>query len=304
MKLADHAGHVLARMAVTEERIVVLDGDLADSDVACHFAGRHPGRFLMAGIAEQSMVSIAAGMAAAGLLPCVFSFAAFICYRAYDQVRICVSQARQPVILLGSHAGGLAGRNGKTHAAPNDFALLLTLPGVRVWAPADFQDVEFALERSLSQPGPTYIRMPRLQFQEGSNLEGCADDYRWLRPRREVTVIATGLATHWALDVAERLASRGLEVGVLHCARLAPQLGLAEELRDVKQLVTIEDHMVFGGLGTLVAEQCPSIPLLKFGWPAGFAGKSGLDEQLLDRFGLSSVHIGEQMLTAYRRFIA
>lgn len=304
MKLADHAGHVLARMAIEDERIIVLDGDLADSDGACHFAERHPGRFLMAGIAEQSMISVAAGMAAVGMLPCVFSFAAFICYRAYDQIRVCISQAQQPVILLGSHAGGLASRNGKTHAAPNDLALLLTLPGMRVWAPADFQDVELALDRSLSHPGPTYIRMPRLQFQEGSNLPGRAQDLRWLRPRRHVTVVATGLAVHWALDVADSLASRGLDVGVLHCACLSPQLRLAVELQGVKQLVTIEDHAAFGGLGTLVADRCPSTPLLKFGWPAEFSGKSGLDDELLDRFGLSSQCIAEQLLSTCRRFVA
>lgn len=291
-------------MATTDERIVVLDGDLADSDGACHFAERHPERFLMAGIAEQNMVSVAAGMAAAGLLPYVFSFAAFICYRAYDQIRVCVSQARQPVILLGSHAGGLAGRNGKTHAAPNDLALLLTLPGIRVWAPADFQDVELALERSLSHPAPTYIRMPRRPFQAGCNLPGRANDLRWLRPPREVNVVATGLATHWALDVAERLANSGLDVGVLHCARLCAGPRLAEQLRDTKQLVTIEDHTVLGGLGSLVAEQCPATPLLKFGWPVEFAGKSGLDEELLERFGLSTRYMGERLLNSCRRFIA
>ena len=122
LRLADHCGLHLSRLAETDERIRVLDGDLADSDGALHFAERHPDRFLMAGIAEQSMVSVAAGMASCGLRPWVFSFAAFLCYRAYDQVRVSVSQAGQPVTLVGSHSGGLSSRNGKTHAALNDIA--------------------------------------------------------------------------------------------------------------------------------------------------------------------------------------
>src|SRR5687767_4405253 len=112
MKLADHIGALLPGFAQTHPELVVLDGDLADSDGAIHFARACPERFLMAGIAEQNMVSVAAGMAACGLRPWVFSFAAFLCYRAYDQIRVCLGQTRQPVVLVGSHAGGLSGRNG------------------------------------------------------------------------------------------------------------------------------------------------------------------------------------------------
>jgi transketolase len=236
-------------------------------------------------------------MAATGLLPCVFSFAAFLCYRAYDQIRVCLSQAHQPVILVGSHAGGLAGRNGKTHAALNDLALLLSLPAVRVWAPADFQDVELALEESVSVPGPAYIRLPRRQFAEVRNLPGKAGHFRWLRPRRPLTIVSTGLASHWALEVAAELSGRGLDVGVLHCLRLAPRPELADELQGARQLVTIEDHHVFGGLGSLVAEHCPGIPLQAFGWPPQFAGKSGSDSELLEQSGLSSAQITRQILS-------
>jgi transketolase len=299
MKLADYAGHVLARMARSDARIVVLDGDLADSDGAAHFALSHPDRFLMAGIAEQSMVSVAAGMAATGLLPCVFSFAAFLCYRAYDQIRICLSQAEQPVILVGSHAGGLSGRNGKTHAAPNDLALLLSLPGLRVWAPADFQDVEFALAQSVSSPGPTYIRLPRRQFAEEELLPGQAGSFRWLRPRQAVSIVTTGLASHWALEVADELKLRGLEIGVAHWLLLSADANVAEELQEVRQLVSVEDHCSFGGLGSRLAALCPDKPLTRFGWSAHFSGKSGLDRELLQHYGLSPANIAARLIAAY-----
>src|SRR5438132_8273085 len=104
-RLGDHCGQLLAELAGREPRLRVLDGDLADSDGAIHFARRHPERFIMSGIAEQAMVSMAAGMASCGLRPWVFSFAAFLCYRAYDQIRVCLSQSKQAVTVVGSHTG-------------------------------------------------------------------------------------------------------------------------------------------------------------------------------------------------------
>jgi transketolase C-terminal domain/subunit len=125
-RLGDCCGQELARLADQDDRIWALDGDLGDSDGALHFARRHSRRFVMAGIAEQTMVSLAAGMASCGKRPWVFSFAAFLCYRAYDQIRVCLSQADQPVTLVGSHSGGCTGHNGCSHSTersvPHDIA--------------------------------------------------------------------------------------------------------------------------------------------------------------------------------------
>ena len=301
MKLADKAGLVLSRLAEADRRFVVLDGDLADSDGAEHFAKQHPDRFLMAGIAEQGMVSVAAGMATTGLRPWVFSFAAFLCYRAYDQVRVCLSQTNLPVVLVGSHAGGLAGRNGKTHAAHNDLALMLSLPNMHVWAPADFPDVETAIVESAKQVGPSYIRMPRRQFRESENLPGEAALLRWIRPRQKLTIVSTGLGTHWAVAVADRLTMSGVEVGLLHCLRLKPVCALAEQLQGVDQLVTIEDHYCFGGLASVVAQHCPTTPLTCFGWPSDFTGKSGADDDLRKQCGLADLNITSQILRERQR---
>lgn len=286
-KLADHLSLVLADRAVTDLRIFVLDGDLADSDGAMHFAKAHPGRFLMAGIAEQNMVSVAAGMADTGLRPWVFSFAAFLCYRAYDQIRICLSQAKQAVTIVASHAGGLAARNGKTHAAPNDLALILSLPSLHVWAPADFADVELAVRSTLQSDAPCYIRMPRRVFGDSEQLPGVAATARWLRPCRSVTIVSTGLATHWALEAVNILAEAGYRVGLLHCPCLNPLPPLFDELRNVERIVVIEDHGRLGGLASLI-EQLPLSALVTvFCWPAEFSGKSGSDSELLMHYGLS-----------------
>jgi transketolase len=291
MKLADRAGLFLAKLACADEKIVVLDGDLADSDGAHHFASEHPNRFLMAGIAEQNMVSVAAGMATVGMRPFVFSFSAFLCYRAYDQIRVCLSQSNQPVVLVGSHAGGLAGRNGKTHAAINDLALMLSLPAFHVWCPADVPDVDFAINQALLVSRPAYIRLPRIQVSESDSLGGEAAPTRWIRPARSVSIVSTGIGSRWALEVADILAARGLQVGILHCLQLRPLPSLEGELNSTDLIVTVEDHYCFGGLGSLIAQIFPRKPRIAFGWDSEFTGKSGSDEDLRQHHGLASAYI-------------
>jgi transketolase len=302
VRLADHCGRILAERGDGEPRLHVLDGDLADSDGALHFAARHPARFLMAGIAEQNMVSVAAGMAEAGLLPWVFSFAAFLCYRAYDQVRVCLSQARQPVTLVGSHAGGLSGRNGKSHAAPNDLALMLSLPHLHVWSPADCADAEFATHAILTEPAPTYVRFPRTPIDEQRGLPGTPAELRWLLPRRPIALVSTGLASHWALSAAGHLAEAGVEVGVLHCLRLRPLGALAEQLRGVRRIFVVDDHSTFGGLASLLHGLGLPAAITALGWPEDFSGKSGKDDQLLVEHGLSGDRLAHTIETALASF--
>ncbi len=299
-RLGDHCGQVLAELGAREPRLRVLDGDLADSDGAIHFAERHPERFLMAGIAEQNMVSVAAGMAACGLRPWVFSFAAFLCYRAYDQVRVCLSQARQPVVLVGSHSGGQSGRNGKTHSALNDLALMLSLPGLQVWSPGDLEDVELAVRTLVAQPAPAYLRLPRRPVRAGESLPGTAAPLRWLRERRRYSIVSTGIASQWALAAADRLAANGIEVGVLHCLQLGTP-ALASQLAGIEQLFVVEDHYSFGGLATLVEQLGLAAPVTAFGWPGDWSGKSGGDEALLDRYGLSGPALATTIQAAVER---
>jgi transketolase len=298
VKLADHCGRILAERGDGEPRLFVLDGDLADSDGAIHFARRHPERFLMAGIAEQNMVSVAAGMAEAGRLPWVFSFAAFLCYRAYDQIRIGLGQARQPVTLVGSHAGGLSGRNGKSHAAPNDLALMLSLPGLHVWAPGDCGDVELAVRTILADPAPSYLRCARTPVDEQRGLPGRPAALRWLLPRRPVALVSTGIASHWALAAAGRLAEAGFEVGVLHCLRLRPPGALADELRGVHRIFVVDDHATFGGLASLIHGLGLPAAITALGWPDEFSGKSGEDDQLLAEHGLSADRLAHTIAAA------
>ncbi len=300
MKLADYAGKSLSRLADNDSRIFVLDGDLADSDGAHFFAQRHPDRFLMAGIAEQNMVSVAAGMAEAGMRPFVFSFAAFLCFRAFDQIRVCLSQANQPVTLVASHGTGLAGRNGKTHASLNDLSLMLSLPQVQVWAPGDFDDVDLALATSIEGNAPTYIRLPRAELSSDCLLPGDPYIIRWILPKQPTTILSCGLATTWAIEAASVLATFGIQVGILHLARLKPLPLTPEILSGIHSLAIIEDHSRCFGLSALVS-MIPSIAkITTYAWPAEFCGKSSDDAELRQRHGLSPNQIAASMLKQFR----
>jgi transketolase len=285
-RLGAHCAAELARLADGDERIWAIDGDLADSDGAEDFAARHPDRFLAAGIAEQSMVSMAAGMASCGLRPWVFSFAAFLTYRAYDQVRVCVSQARQPVILVGSHAGGCAGPNGKTHACVSDVALMASLGQLSVWAPAGPADVRYAVRRITADGGAAYVRLPRRAVADVA-----PEPAPWCVVRRggPTVLLGTGLGTHLAAGAAEVLAGRGLETTVVHCHQIAPlPAQLVEALAGHERVLVVEDHSSFGGLASLLDRRGLRAEVIALGWPPGWGGQSGDDEALLARHGLDA----------------
>lgn len=280
MKLADHLALNLCQLGLNDESLFVLDGDLADSDGAHHFATRFPERFLMTGIAEQNLISVAAGLASTGLKPWAFSFAAFLVYRAYDQIRIGLAQSLQPVVLVGSHAGALAARNGKSHAALNDIAVMTTLPSIEVYAPSDASDVAWITGMLTENPRPAYVRLPRVDVDVFPDLGGETGSVRVVAPPAPVTIVSTGLATHWAAALLRRLDSDGYRIGLLHVPQLKPLPDLASLIEGVHTLVTLEDHVTLGGLGSLVQHHYPERAIRKLGWPVSFVGASGGDDEL------------------------
>lgn len=292
MKLADQLADLLCGSAENDSSIFVLDGDLADSDGAHRFATLFPERFLMAGIAEQNLVGVAAGLASTGRKPWAFSFSAFLVYRAYDQIRVGLAQSRQPVVLVGSHAGGLPGRNGKSHAAPNDLALLLTLPHIDTFAPADRIDLEWISRSLILEPRAAYIRLHRVDTNTLHALAGGTGAIRILADPEPCTIISTGLATHWSARVVQDLAAQGMKVGLIHLPQLKPLPDLAPLLAGVQSIVTIEDHVTFGGLGSLLQDRYPDRRIEKLGWPVEFSGASGSDDDLRCAHSLDSISLG------------
>ena len=291
-----HCGRLLAAYMKNDQNIFVLDGDLADSDGAICIQREHAERFIMAGIAEQSMVSVAAGMASVHLKPWVFSFAAFLCYRAYDQIRIGLSQARMNVKLVGSHAGGFTGRNGQTHAAINDIAVMASLPNMHIWSPSGKADLSYAMACMLKDHHPTYLRLPR---QPLGDLPSQPRDWYWLKPAQRITLIATGLSLHIAWQVQMLLAEMDMQVGVINVNKIAP---IPESLlhainKSCTEIVVIEDHYRVGGLASMLSMHGLSCRIHAKGWSMNFTGQSGDYEDILYHYELNPHRIAQEILT-------
>jgi len=294
MRPATHCAETLVDRAAEDRRIWVLDGDLADSYGVDQFASAHPDRFLMAGIAEQAMVSTAAGMAACGLRPWVFSFAAFLCFRAYDQIRVGLAQTGLPVTLVGSHGGGCGGPNGKSHQALNDIAAMASLPNLDIWTPGCDSDTRFVVDAVLAASRPTYLRYPR---EPWGNLPGEPAECRWAGERARHALVSCGLFTHIALDAASRLRERGIDAGVIHLARLAPFPVVAFEalLDRVDNIWVVDDHTRFGGLADLLRTNGFAVREPVFSWPANWSGDFGSTDLLLKLHGLTGEDIAARV---------
>jgi transketolase len=294
-KMGMYCGEMLSLHMDSDPDIYVLDGDLADSDGAIYIHNHHPNRFIMAGIAEQSMVSIAAGLATVKRKPWVFSFAAFLCYRAYDQIRIGISQGNLNVKLVGSHAGGFSGRNGQTHAAINDVAIMTSLPNMEIWSPACPADLSFAIKQMTGNLKPTYLRLPREPL---SDLQGQQETWYWLFPKQRINILVYGITVHIALQVLDLLLTKNLRVGVIVVNRIWP---LPDNIMDTLEsictdLIVIEDHYRIGGIGSILSLMRLSCKVHSIGWNLNFTGQSGDYNDVLENFELNPLKISEQIL--------
>ena len=295
-RIAEHVVDHLVELAGQDDRVWLLDGDLGDSYGVERFVEACPDRFVMAGIAEQNMVSMAAGMASCGALPFVFSFAAFLAYRAADQIRVGVAQSRLPVTLIGSHAGGCVGRNGRSHAAIGDIAAMAALPGLEIWAPADKVDVAAMMEAVRCTEAPRYCRTPRTAVAELSLQVNPRSDplVRQTGNTGGILLLSCGLAAHWAVEVQTDLANRGIACDAASVARLVPLPETLEGLvTNAAQLVIIEDHLRHGGLADLVAARFGRLPDLWFGWSDHGPGVS--DDLARQWGGLDSASIAAKI---------
>jgi transketolase len=296
MKLAAAIARELLRRGATDDSLWILDGDLGDS-YGLDDAAVQPlsNRFIQAGIAEQAMVTVAAGLASCGARPWVFSFASFLCSRAYDQIRVAVSQTGLPVALVGSHAGGCTGPNGKTHAMLNDLALMASLPNLDVWAPADCREATEIVGQILSTNRPAYIRLPRDAQQP---VTGTTSTVWCLGEPDGFAIVSTGLGTQWAVSATRRCADRGIDVPLIHVGQIAPfpTNEVAEKLRNVREILVVEDHYEFGGLATLLRQHFPSVRTCSAAWPSSWTGASGASGDLRRACGLDDETLANLLL--------
>lgn len=298
-------GDTLTELARTDDRIVVVDGDLATSTMAVTFAEAHPDRFVQAGIAEQNMVGIAFGMSTLGYRPWLSSFGVFLTNRALDQVRMLVSQTRAPVRLAAAYTGLLNGASGKTHQDIEDLSVMRALPNMTVLAPADETEAAAMIRWAADHDGPVYLRLARdavadvfddgYEFRVGAPVllrDGGSD--------ADVTVVSTGVQTSRTVEAITAVEAEGHRVRHVHLPTIKPldDDALWALLDGAAQVVTVEEHSVVGGLGDVVAAvlagHASGTRLHKVGLADSWA-ESGPNDFLLDKYGLSVERVADRI---------
>src|SRR6201997_666602 len=216
--LRDVFGDTLVELAKTNQKIVVLDGDLANSTKADKFAKAHPDRFLEMGIAEQNLVGAAVGMAAVGFIPWLSSFTVFFTHRAADPIRMLVAQTNANVKIGAAYSGLLTGLTGKTHQDVEDLAIMRAMPGMTVLAPVDQHECEAAMRWATEYQGPVYLRLARDVCPDvfDSGYEFKLGKTYLLKGGKDVLLVSTGPQSQRCLEAANLLDQQGVSAGVLH----------------------------------------------------------------------------------------
>ena len=293
----DAFGKSLKEIGRQNPNLVVVDGDVSNSTRTEDFAKEFPERFFNVGIAESNLVGVASGLAMAGKDVLAASFAAFLLCNAYDQIRMSVAFPQANVKLVGSHSGISIGEDGPSQMAIEDIALATSFPNFTVLVPADAPSTQAATRAMLEQEGPFYLRTGRPKvpviYEAGFDFQiGKANK---LRDGSDLTVIACGLMVAPALEAASDLEQKGITSRVLDMHTIKPLDLESIELaaRETGAIVTAEEHLLAGGLGTavtrVVAERHP-VPMAFVGIQDRYA-ESGKPQELLEKYGLTAEHI-------------
>jgi len=306
VSLRETYGKTLLELGMENQDIVVLDADLSRSTMTHFFAHELPDRFFECGVAEQNMISIAAGLAASGKIPFASTFAVFAPGRCFDQIRMSIAQPQRNVKIVATHSGITVGEDGTSHQAIEDLALICSLPGFNVIVPADAIETAQAVEAAVTTHGPFYIRLCRPKSQLIYN-----EDYRFqlgkavtLREGKDAAIIAIGLMVKAALEAAQNLKREGIDCRVLNMPTLKP-LDQAAIIKaaETGAIVTAEEHLEHGGLGSMVARvvaQHRPVPMELVALKDTYA-KSGKPAELLERYGLTARDIEKAVKSAIKR---
>lgn len=293
-------GKALVELGKKNDKVVVLDADLAGATMTKYFKAEFPDRFYDCGIAEANMVNISAGLSTMGLIPFCSTFAMFGAGRAYEQIRNSVAYPKFNVKICCSHAGVSVGEDGGSHQSVEDIALMRLVPGMTVVVPADAKEAEKATFAIAELNGPVYMRTARLAtpvFEEDYPFEiGKANV---LREGKDAAVFACGLMVNEALEAAKLLAAEGIEISVINMHTIKP-LDVECVLKYAKEcgnVVTVEEHSVIGGLGDAVADVLMGNVCCKFkkiGIYDQF-GQSGKAADVLREYGLTADQIAAKI---------
>lgn len=298
-------GNSLVEFGEKYENIVVLDADLAEATKTCMFKKKFPERFFDCGIAENNMMSVAAGLSTCGKIPFASTFAMFAAGRSFEQIRNSIGYPHLNVKICATHAGISVGEDGATHQCNEDIALMRTIPGMVVINPSDAVEARAAVEAAINYQGPVYIRFGRLALpiineQEGYSFQiGKAIK---VADGKDVTIVANGMMVAEAIEARKMLAGEGISASIINMHTVKP-LDVDTLVADAKitgAVVVSEEHNIIGGLGSAVSEALGEnypVPVIKHGVNDVY-GKSGPAKELIEYYGLNAKGICDKVKIA------
>ncbi|MDD5191028.1 MAG: transketolase family protein [Dehalococcoidales bacterium] len=295
--LREAYGKTLLELGKTNPDIVALDADLSKSTMTLFFAKEFPERFFECGISEQNMMGVAAGLACCGKIPFASTFAVFAPGRCFDQIRVSIAQSHHNVKIVTTHGGLTVGEDGGSHQAIEDLSLVTSMPGMTVIVPADAIETAQVIKTAAATKGPFYIRLSRMEWPLVND-----ESYKFqlgkaalLRQGKQATIIAMGLMVATALEAADKMKLDGIDCRVLNMATLKPidAQAIVQAARETGAIVTVEEHLEHGGLGSAVAEVlAKTVPTpMQFVGVKDVYGQSGKPLELLEKYGLTAKEI-------------
>lgn len=294
-------GKTLAEIGELNEKIVVMDADLACSTQTKIFADKFPDRFFDCGIAEQNMLATAAGLASEGKIPFVASFAVFVTGRTYDQIRNGICYPNFNVKIVGTHGGVTVGEDGATHQALEDISLMRGLPHMTVIVPADCKECQEAIKYAALHEGPTYIRIPRSNVPDifDGNYSFNVQKAVVVEGGTDASIFTNGETLAEVLLAAEELKKENINLEVINVPVVKPldSQTVIESVKKTKFAITVENHSIIGGLGSAIcetlADKLPS-KVYRIGVNDEF-GQSGKAEELIEYYGLDSKTLAKRI---------
>jgi transketolase len=300
----------ITQLAASNRQLVMLSADIGNR-LFDKFKAAQSERFYNCGVAEANMISMASGLASCVLKPVCYTITPFITARCFEQIRIDVCYHSMPVIIVGTGSGLSYASLGATHHSLDDIALMRTLPGMRVFAPADSMELRSCLRAALKDPNPTYIRIGK---KGEPNIFSTPPDFKpgtWnkVRSGKHVSLLAAGNMVPVAVDAAQLLEAKHISVQVFSCASIKPldEQCLVQIFDNTSLTATIEEHSLIGGFGSAVAEWLSDnrsqnkCSLLRFGAADRFLHESGEQEHARKVFGLTSINVADKIIQALEK---
>ena len=299
-------GETLTQLGNEYQNLVVCDADVSSSTQTKIFGAKFPERFFNFGISEGNMVSAAAGMAATGMISVVSTFALFLALRAGDPVRSLIAYNSLNVKIAGGYAGLSDFADGASHQSVEDMAVMQAIPNIKVLCPSDITTTAKAVKAMLEYQGPVYLRLSReaisKEYDDNINFE--IGKGIIVNDGDDVTIIACGIPMRFARIAVKKLKEKGINVRLIDMPTVKPLDAelIAKAAEETGAIVTVEEHNIFGGLGSSVASlicETNPVPVVKIGVPDKF-GESGNYEEILSRAGISVEDIIEATEKAIR----